>query len=168
MRQYPEAMPLINDDPDSDPTTSIRIKSLDKAIHRDPELFIQALNFLEDEQTNTKSSTPKQSDLPRNISSNITDQIKEFFSHRDDLKISYDDETEKQIKSSEYHKQLIANARATEQSPTRIGDENPEAIRTRDAVRRSRLRLYIGHVAGYEAMKQINSHDSKESLLINT
>ena len=168
MRQYPEAIPLIIVDSDTDPTVAMRIESFNNSIHQNPDSFIKALNALDIESTDPTLSVSEQIILPRTISTDISRQIIDFFIERDDLNSSYDEVTEKLIKSDEFHQKLLANVRATKESPVRVGHENLIAVEARDAVRRSRLRLYLGQVVSFHAKQQSESLEVKESILINS
>lgn len=140
-----ESAPKIIVNDEAEAAVDDRIRFIDRNIHEFPDLFIK--EFIKIGELVTEDSTDL-SAVESTKNSTTTDPgqlILEYFKCRYDLDSTYDDATENAIDNDEAHQNFIKSVR-------RRNFQGQEAIRARDACRRSRFSIYLGRVLSHEKL----------------
>lgn len=159
MAENPKVKPEIVIDDSVDPDVALRIRAIDRRIHRDPPLFRMSLKLIGPSSITQSSSLSERTKPEGDLSQNPANLIIEFFRHRYDFETSYDEVTEKVIADNlEHQKKLATFADKRSElitiSKTRSAiRQDPEAETARDDVRLSRFAIYLGRVAGDSAIE---------------
>ena len=142
-----ESTPKIIIDIDIDKAVADRIQFIDKNIHENTFTFIKEAIKIGELSLENNVELYDLEPTNNNVECDPKQLIIEYFKHRYDLESSYDTSTEKAIQNDTSHQNFIQNVRLR-------NFQGEEAIKARDAIRRSRFSIYLGRVSSHAKLIQ--------------
>ena len=142
-----ESTPRIIIDIDVDKAVADRIRFIDKNIHEKTFTFIKEAIKIGELSLENNVELYDLEPTNNNVERDPNQLVIEYFKYRYDLKSSYDASTEKAIQDDMSHQNFLQNVRHRNY-------QGEEAIKARDAIRRSRFSIYLGRVSSHAKLVQ--------------
>jgi hypothetical protein len=162
----PEERPrFIIDERATDTHVVRRLRLLERRINNNPVEFQSALEALGEAATQSALSLSELEKRESTLKSEPEELLTEHFSQRHDYEISYDNATEKSLKADSAHEKLMQTQ--SSKRTIRIKGKayaNPEAISATNAVRRNRMKMYIGRTVAWQARDNTRDVRKRSSL----
>jgi hypothetical protein len=142
---------------DEGSTIEEQVRRVEHGIQENPAAYMRALKQLGESATAGTMAIGATDTEAATVGQGAVSQLANFFSRRLDLNVEFDADTERALAADPAHQQLMLEHRNSQEDiRLAIGKmqhttrENPNAPSARDAVRRSRVGLFIARTMDFQ------------------